>query len=97
MLALNCSHKLDYATDRIPHGTGHLLWIEIEVRSIDLVKPPEQILGRAIHVITARIVGEVIAQRRTRKLLAEQVDFVQEQDDTSSLKPPRVDNRIKEN
>lgn len=57
------SHKLDYVTDCLPHGTGILLWIEIEVCSIDLVKPPEQVLGRAIHVITARIVREVVAQR----------------------------------
>lgn len=64
---------------------------------IDLVKPPEQILGRPIHVITARIVGEVVAQRRTRKLLAEQIDFVQEQDNTGALEPPRVDDRIEEN
>ncbi len=51
------------------------------MRSIDLVESPKQVLRSTIDVVTARVVWEVVAQRRLCKLCAEEIDFVQEQDD----------------
>lgn len=36
------------------------LRVEIEVRAIDLVEPPEQVFGRTIDVVAARVIGEVV-------------------------------------
>lgn len=45
---------------------------------VDLVEPPQKIFGGAIDVVAAQIIGKVIAQRRPREFLAEQIDLVQE-------------------
>ena len=39
------------------------LRIQVQVCSVDLVKPPEQILGRLVDVVPSRVVGKVVAQR----------------------------------
>lgn len=43
----------------------YILRVQIEMRPIDLVEPPEQVFGGAVYVVAPRIVGEVVAQRRT--------------------------------
>lgn len=63
---------------------------------IDLIKPPEKIFGRSVHVIAARIVGKVVAQGGSTQLLLEQIDFVEEKDDARPHEPSRVDHGIKE-
>jgi len=72
----------------------HLLRVEIEMCAIDLVESPEQVFGCAVDVVTARVVREVVHQRRLAQLLSEQVDFVEKQDDTRAHEPPGVDDRV---
>jgi len=40
----------------------HVLRVEVEMGSVDLVEPPQQVLGGLVHVIAARVVGKVVAQ-----------------------------------
>lgn len=54
------------------------LGIKIQMSPVDLVEPPQKIFGGAIDVVAAQIIGKVIAQRRPREFLAEQIDLVQE-------------------
>ena len=68
----------------------------MEVRAVDLVEAPEQVLGRLVGIVAARVVLEVVAQWRPAELLLENVDFVEKQDDAGAHKPPRVDDRVKE-
>ena len=70
------------------------LRVEIEMCPVHLVEPPEQIFCSAIHVVTTRVIGEVVGQRRLAQLLPEQIDFVEEKDDRRSHKPSRVDDRV---
>lgn len=65
--------------------------------AIDLIEPPQQVLGSSIDVITTRIIWEVFAQWRTTKLLPEQVDFVEEQNNTRPHEPSRINDRVKKN
>lgn len=44
--------------------------------SINLVEPPQQIFGGAVHIIAARVIRKVIAQGGPRELLAEQIDLI---------------------
>ncbi len=74
----------------------NLLWEEWQVRTINLVEPPEQILGSAVDVVSARVVWKVVGERRTTELLLEKIDLVQEQDYAGPHEPPRVDNGIEE-
>lgn len=67
------------------------------MRTVDLIKSPEQILRCSIDVVTARVVWEVVAERRFGELRAEEVDFVQEQDDRCPHEPPRVHDGVEEN
>ena len=64
--------------------------------SVDLVEPPQQILGRTIDIIAARVIWKVIAKWRSRKLRFEQIDLVEEQDNTGSHEPPAIDYRVEE-
>lgn len=66
------------------------------MRPVHLIEPPEQVLRSAIDIVAARIVGEVIAQWGTRQLLAEEIDFVQEENDACPHEPAGVDHGIKE-
>jgi len=66
------------------------------MRPVHLVESPKQVFGGFLNIVAARIVGEVVAQWRATKLLLEDIDLVQEQDDTSPHEPPRVDDRIEE-
>ena len=59
--------------------------------SVDLIEPPEQILGGSVDVISTRIIGEIVAQGRSSKLLPEQINLVQEQNDTCPHEPPGID------
>ncbi len=54
------------------------LRVEVKVCPIDLVEPPQQVFGSSVNVVTARVVWEVIAERRARKLELEEIDFVEE-------------------
>jgi hypothetical protein len=42
-----------------------ILRIQVEMCAIDLVESPEQVLGGAVDIVAARVVGEVVAQRRS--------------------------------
>lgn len=37
-----------------------LLRIKVKVGTVDLVKPPKKIFGGSSHIITTRVIGEVI-------------------------------------
>lgn len=80
----------------IPATTLHLLWIEVEMCSVDLVEPPEKVLRRPVDVVSTRVVGEVVDQGRSAELLLEQIDLVEEEDDARPHEPPRVDHRVEE-
>jgi hypothetical protein len=43
-------------------NVGHILRVEVEVCSVDLVEPPKKILCGTIHVISTRVVGEVVSK-----------------------------------
>lgn len=64
--------------------------------AIDLVEPPQQVFGRTVHIVTTRIVGEEIAERRTSQFVLEKIDFVEKQDNTRSHEPSRIHDRVKE-
>lgn len=59
----------------------HVLRIQIQMRSINLIESPQEILCRAVDVVASRIVRKVLLQRRLRQLRSEEVDFVEEKDD----------------
>jgi hypothetical protein len=69
----------------------HLLWVQVQVGAIDLVESPEEVFGCAINIVAARVIGEVVAQGGASQFLLEQIDLVQEEDDTGSHKPSGVD------
>lgn len=72
-----------------------LLRVQVEVGSVDLVEPPEEIFGGAVDIVASRIIREIVAQRRSAEFLAEQIDLVEEQNDTRAHEPSRIDDRVK--
>ena len=56
--------------------------------TVDLVEAPQKIFGSSINVVAARVVWEVLPQRRSSKLDLEKIDFVEEQDDARPHEPP---------
>lgn len=56
----------------------NVLWIEIEVRAVDLIEPPEEVLGGTIDVIASGVVGEVVAERGFGEFLFEEINLVEE-------------------
>ena len=64
--------------------------------AIDLVKAPEQVLCSLIYVAAARVIGKVRCQWRSKQLLLEDIDFVEEEDDARPDEPAGVDNGIKQ-
>jgi hypothetical protein len=62
---------------------------------VDLVESPEQVFGSAVYVVSTRVIGEVVGERRLAQLLPEQIDLVEEKDDGCSHKPSGVDDRVK--
>jgi hypothetical protein len=69
-----------------------LLRVEVEMRTIDLIESPEQVFRGAVDIVAARGVRKVVAQWRSRELRFEEVDLVEEQDDTGPHEPSAVDN-----
>lgn len=65
--------------------------------AIHLVESPKKVLGRAVDIIATRVIWEVVAQWGAGELLPEQVDLVQEQNDTRPHEPSRIDDRVEEN
>ena len=61
---------------------------------IHLIESPQQVLRSAVDIVPARVVWKVVAKWRSRQLRFEQVDLVEEQDDTSPHEPPAVDYRV---
>jgi hypothetical protein len=57
------------------------------VRPVDLVKPPQQVFRSLVHVIAAGVVREVVPERRSKQFLLENVDLIQEENDTRPDKP----------
>lgn len=82
--------------NRRERETASLLRIEVEICTVDLIESPEQVFGRSIHIIATRVVGEVVAERRSCELELEEIDLVQEQNDTGPHEPPRIDHRVKQ-
>ena len=68
----------------------HILRIEVQVSSVDLIESPQQVLRRSVHVVPTRVVREVIAEGRPSQLLLEEIDLVEEENDTRSHEPPRI-------
>jgi hypothetical protein len=66
------------------------------VRPVDLVKPPQQIFRSLVYVIAAGVVREVVPERRSKQFLLENVDLIQEENDTRPDKPSRVHDRIEQ-
>lgn len=64
--------------------------------SVDLVEPPQQVLGGAIDIIPTRVIWKVIAKWGSRKFRFEQIDLVEEQDNTGPHEPPAIDYRVEE-
>ena len=64
--------------------------------AIDLIEPPEKVFRRAIDIRAARVVGEIVAEWALLELRLEQIDLIQEEDDTRPHEPPRVDDRVKQ-
>lgn len=62
--------------------------------SVNLIEPPKQILGGFVDIVTSRVVGEVVAERRPGELDLEDVDLVQEKNDAGSHEPTRIHNRV---
>ena len=75
---------------------GHSLRKEGKVCAVDLVKAPEQVFGRAVDVVAAGIVGEVVGQRGSTEFLFEEINLVEEEDDAGPHEPARVDHRIEQ-
>jgi hypothetical protein len=72
------------------------LGIKIEISAIDLIEAPEQILGRAVDVVAAGVVGKVVVERGARELELEEIDLVEEEDDAGAHEPARVDDRVEQ-
>ena len=62
---------------------------------VDLVEPPQKILGRTIDIITARVVRKIRSQGRPTQLSLEQVDLVEEENDARPREPPRIHDGVK--
>lgn len=62
--------------------------------SVDLVESPEEIFGGPVDIVASGIVREIVAQRRPAEFLAEQIDLVEEQNDTRAHEPSRIDDRV---
>ena len=69
----------------------HLLRIQIQMRPVDLIKSPQQILRGAIDVIATTVVGEITSQWTSFELPFEQIDLIQEQDYGCAHEPAAVD------
>lgn len=67
--------------------TSDLLRVEIEIRSVDLVESPQQVFRSSVHVVAARVVWKIIAERGSCELDLEQIHLVKEQDDAGPHKP----------
>lgn len=67
------------------------------MRPIYLVESPQQVLGGSIDIISTRVVGEEIPQRRSSQFVFEEIHFVEEKDDTRPHEPSRVHHRIEKN
>ena len=65
------------------------------MRAVDLIEPPQQVLGRLVDVVAARVVGKVVGQWRSSEFLLKNIDLVEEENDTRAHKPPRIDYRVK--
>jgi len=66
------------------------------VGPVDLVEPPQEVLGGTVDIVTARVIGEVVRQRTSRELDFEQIHLVEEQDYTRSDEPTTVHHRVKQ-
>jgi len=64
--------------------------------SVDLVEAPEEVFCRTVHVFSARVVREVLYQRRFLQFLPEEIDLVEEEDDRCSHEPSRIHDGIEE-
>lgn len=47
------------------------------MRSVYLVESPEKILGRLVDIIGARVIREVVGQRRVDQFFLENINLVQ--------------------
>ncbi len=49
--------------DEQKRDAGSVLRVEVEICTVDLIESPEQVLGRSVHIIATRVVGEIVAER----------------------------------
>lgn len=64
--------------------------------AIHLIEAPKKVFSSTIDIVAARVVREIIAQRGARKFEAEQINFVQEENNAGPHEPSRVDYRVEE-
>ena len=50
---------------------AHSLRVEVQVRSIHLIEPPQEVFGGSVYVVPSQIVGKVVYQWRSPQLLLE--------------------------
>lgn len=62
--------------------------------SVDLVESPKQVFGGLVNIVPPGVIGEVVPEWRPAKLLLEDINLVEEENNTGSHEPSRVDNRI---
>lgn len=78
-------------------STLNLLRVEIQLGSVHLIEPPEKVFCGSVDIVATRIIWKIISQRRPAKFLLEQIDLVQEQNDTRPHEPSGIDHRVKKN
>jgi hypothetical protein len=66
------------------------------MRAVHLVEAPKKVFRRAVHVFSARVIREVLYQRRLFQFLSEEIDLVEEENDGCSHEPSRVYDGIEE-
>ena len=88
----NGEGELDVAGVRGLRYVGH----QVQVCSVELLEPPEDILHRLVDIGASDIVREVLLHRRVRKLLDKDVDLVQTEDDCRSAEPHGVHDGLEE-
>lgn len=70
--------------------------VKIQVSAVELIEPPENVLGRSVEVASTRAIREVIGQRYALQFFLKTPNIAKQEDDGGAIKPVRVDDRIEE-
>ena len=72
-------HASSYASSRsspTPNKKQNSLGIEIKMRPVHLIEPPQQILCCAIHIISSAVIWEIVSQRTPLQFPFEKIHFI---------------------